>query len=119
VPVFWGEPRRTPVAESSCNPAGSPERIAQVYGLAPPDAENVCAYWTPTTPVNRGDTVVIASGGTLIVSESEIAVDCCPAESVTCKEKVEVPGVVGVPEMVPRARSSVRPAGRAPCTMLH
>jgi hypothetical protein len=39
-------------------------------------------------------------------------------ESVTLAVKLNVPAVVGVPEIVPLAAASVRPAGSAPELML-
>jgi hypothetical protein len=43
--------------------------------------------------------------------------DCvavCAVESVTLAVKLNVPAVVGVPEIDPLAEASVRPAGNAP-----
>jgi hypothetical protein len=39
-------------------------------------------------------------------------------ESVTLAVKLNIPAVVGVPEIVPLAAASVRPAGNAPELML-
>jgi hypothetical protein len=39
-------------------------------------------------------------------------------ESITLTVKLNVPAVVGVPEIVPLAATSVRPAGNAPELML-
>jgi hypothetical protein len=39
-------------------------------------------------------------------------------ESVTLAVRLNVPAVVGVPEIVPLAAASVRPAGKAPELML-
>jgi len=47
--------------------------------------------------------------------------DCvavCAVESVTFAVKLNDPAVVGVPEIVPLAVASVRPAGNAPALML-
>jgi hypothetical protein len=47
--------------------------------------------------------------------------DCvavCAVESVTLAVKLNVPAVVGVPEIDPLAEASVRPAGNAPELML-
>jgi len=70
VPTAFGVPLITPVDVFSDNPAGKlPTEIAQLYGVVPPVAVNVCEYPTPTWPF-ANDVVVIASvDGTIVVED--------------------------------------------------
>ena len=55
-------------APDSVRPAGSvPDVTDHVYGGVPPVAANVCEYAVPTVPFERGDGVVMVSGGGSIV----------------------------------------------------
>jgi hypothetical protein len=64
--------------------------------------------------------VVIASGATVTAIDSETALVCAglPA-SVAVAVKLEVPIVVGVPEIRPVEEERASPAGRAPAVMDH
>jgi hypothetical protein len=74
------------------------------------------AYATPTCPAET-EAVVICTGIGAVptVSENVFVADCAGvAESVTFAMKLNVPVAVGVPEIVPVAADSVKPAGSAP-----
>jgi hypothetical protein len=65
---------------------------------------------------------VICTG---VTAAATVMLNACAAvcavgavESVTFAVKLNVPAVVGVPEIVPLAAASVRPAGNAPELML-
>ena len=69
LPKLAGVPLRTPLA-ANASPAGSvPEASDDEFPPAPPVAESVCEYATPTVPFGS-ELVVMASGGGLIVMES-------------------------------------------------
>jgi hypothetical protein len=53
-----------------------------------------------------------------MLSDCVVACAVGAVESVTLTAKLKVPAVVGVPEIVPLAAASVRPAGNAPELML-
>ncbi len=67
--------------------------------------------------------VVIARGAGLTMMLNALVAVCCGVlASAACTVKLNVPGVVGVPEMTPVLLFSVRPAGRGPVpgvTTLH
>jgi hypothetical protein len=112
VPGADGVPLRTP-AELSVRPDGTaPLLVIQVYGLVPPLAANVTTYGDPAIPAGSGEVVLIVKAGAPIVRLN--ALDFfCPAESWTCTEKFDVPGVDGVPLRTP-AEENVNPDGSAP-----
>jgi hypothetical protein len=71
-----GVPPMTP-APDSVRPAGSvPVVTDHAYGGVPPVAANVCEYAVPTVPFERGDDVVIESGGGSIVTANCFVAVC-------------------------------------------
>ena len=64
----------------------------------------ICTGVTAAATVRLNDFVAVCAVGTV--------------ESVTLAVKVNVPGAVGVPEIVPVAAANVRPAGNAPALKL-
>lgn len=60
--------------------------------------------------------VVTASGETIVMLKGAVA--CCPVVSEACTVKLDVPALVGVPEIVPLA-PRIRPAGSEPAVMDH
>src|SRR5271165_6242107 len=115
LPAAVGVPLIAPVDAFSVNPAGRlPTDIAQLYGVVPPVAANVCEYPTPTCPF-ANDAVVIVSVGDAIVIDSAAVFDTAgTSESVTFTVKFVVPAAVGVPLIAPVDAFSVNPAGRLP-----
>jgi len=77
-------------------------------------ADKFWEYAAPTVPLVRGEAVVIASAGGLIIRENGF-VAVCAKLSVTRTVKSEEPAAVGVPLMVP-PEESVSPAGSDPDT---
>ncbi len=84
--------------------------------MVPPVADRDWLKAVPKVPAVN-EVVVIESGAGLIVIESAL-VAVLATESVTFTVKLEVPAVVGVPEITP-AELSVRPAGRVPDEIDH
>lgn len=115
VPVAVGVPEITPVDVFKVNPAGSdPTEIDQVTGATPPEVCTVAEY--DLFIVDDGnDAVAIASTPLTVMLSDFVAVP--PSASVAVTVKVDVPAVVGVPEMV--APDNVRPAGNVPVVTLH
>lgn len=74
----------------------------------PPVAITVCIYCEPTVPLGS-DAVVIVRGAITTV-KVRVALAEAPVASVTLTEMVDVPWVVGVPEINPVA-SPVRGGG--------
>ncbi len=65
-----------------------------------------------------GKVVVVITGAALIVISKALLL-VAPAKSVTRAVKLEVPAVVGVPEISPVAALSVNPAGSEPVLLDH
>ena len=115
VPAAVGVPLMTPPLDN-VNPAGSaPVGRDHVYGDIPPEAVNVCEYWTPITP-DASETVVIVNDGAMVI-ESCLVSDC-EELSVTRTVKVDVPAAVGSPLIVPPGARD-NPAGREPALIDH
>jgi hypothetical protein len=118
VPVVVGVPEITPALDI-VRPAGSdPELMLQTYPGVPPLALSVALNAVPACALpSAAEAIVSLLAPTLIETT---AVCICPgtALSFTATVKVEVPFVVGVPEITP-ALESVRPAGRLPEGSVH
>ena len=65
----------------------------------------------PIRPLGKVDVVIINGAGAMVICRGAVAV--CAAASVTLAVKLNVPAVVGVPEIWP-AEESVSPPGSAP-----
>lgn len=65
----------------------------------------------PASPVDKLAGAVIASAGLIVMLRLPVAVLAGDSESVTVTEKLKVPAVVGVPEIVPE-ELNVKPGGR-------
>jgi hypothetical protein len=112
-----GIPLITPPADS-VKPAGSvPDVVDHEYGGVPPVAVKLWEYIVPTSPAGKGDAVVIASGGGLIVMENDFVAVCDPL-SATRAVMLAVVAVVGFPLMTPPV-DSANPAGSVPDVMDH
>jgi hypothetical protein len=111
VPSIW------PVAAFKVKPLGrTPERIDQVYGVVPPVADRVVEYIPPTLPAGMEVVDICNAGllGVMFIDKDCVAVCWLGAdESVTSTTKLESPGVVGIPEIVPLAASE-SPKGSDP-----
>jgi hypothetical protein len=115
-PTAVGMPAITPLEERERREGRAPEVIAQVYGGTPPAAASVCEYAAPAMPDGKGEVVVITSGGGLMVSVKVWLAEA--AALVTVTPNVEVPGVVGVPEIRPKEVNEM-PGGSAPEVICH
>jgi hypothetical protein len=111
VPAVVGVPLITPALDT-VSQVGAPV-TDHVYGGVPPVAARLWEYAVPTVPFERGDSVVIASGGGSTVRANGFVV-ICDALSRTWTVKFTVPAVVGVPLISP-AGDSVSQVG-APVT---
>jgi hypothetical protein len=67
----------------------------------------------PTVPPGR-ELVVTESGVTIAIERLAVAVRVGLLESVAFTVKLEVPAVVGVPEMTPVPAARLKPAGNVP-----
>lgn len=113
VPVAVGVPEITPALDS-VSPSGKlPDAIDHVYPGVPPVALRVVVYELPTTPDPRLRERTASPGGTTVMDTWPDAVCTGDPLSFTAMVKVDVPLVVGVPEIAP-ALESVRPAGSVP-----
>jgi hypothetical protein len=113
VPAVVGVPEIVPVEPPSDSPAGSePDTTDQLYGVTPPVAASVCEYATPIWPFGTLVVVITRSGG-ITIDRAFVAVSAGACESVTLTVKLEVPAVVGVPEITPPELKE-SPAGRLP-----
>ena len=54
-----------------------------------------------------------------MIVKDKVAAAMCDFASVTCRVKVVVPLVLGIPEITPEDAFSVRPAGRRPALTDH
>ena len=106
-------------AELMERPGGSPLAL-QLTVPVPPEEPSVALYAEPATALpSVAVVVVIASGtGTIEILSCCVAESGVPAESVTFTVKVELPGAVGVPVMIPPVLSE-SPTGSDPLDMLH
>ena len=94
----------------------APELIVQLNGPTPPvSVRAVDTYAAPASPAVDNDPVeVIVSMPLIVMVRLPVAVwGVGLAESVTMTLKFDVPGAVGLPEIVPPLLS-VKPAGRLP-----
>src|SRR5262249_29642114 len=99
------------------NPGGSPAGDDQVYGVCPPVAINVERNATPTSATVRDAAALSAT--TLIVNCFEsLRVMLSESLDVAVIAKVNEPGAVGVPAIVPSLASD-KPVGRAPSLTFH
>jgi hypothetical protein len=118
VAAVVGVPEITPVLVFSVSPAGSdPAVMLHVYGAVPPTAPSMNEYAVPTMPAGSGDVDVIVSFATIMMLRFAVAV--LLSASVTFTVKLELPAVVGVPDITPVLEFSDNPAGNVPLLMLH
>ena len=111
VPVVVGVPDIVPLVER-VNPVGRlPFAIAQFMGVVPV-AVRVLLYAVPVMP--SGSVVVVMVGGIItafIVMDKAFV--SFPALFVALAVKLNVPAVVGVPDIIPVAESD-KPVGKLP-----
>ena len=114
VPAVVGVPVMLPLA-ANANPAGSaPAVIDQVIGAVPPVDCSAALYVELTIPFGSVVVVMLIVAAVIVMLRLAVAVRF--AASFTCTVKLDVPAVVGVPEIVFPLR--VKPAGRVPAVML-
>ena len=102
-----GVPVIAPVVPFKFKPVGRlPLAIAHVIGVVPV-ALSVWLYALFTVP-SGSETVVIVGGAAMTMLRELVPF---PAEFVALTEKVNVPIVVGVPEITPVVSFKIRPAG--------
>jgi hypothetical protein len=122
VPCVVGVPEITPVEAEIINPAGSaPEITDQKLGRTPPVARIVVEYGVPTTP-EGGFPETTVSGGTgpeIVIVFAAVTVKGTSLESTIWTTKLDVPIMVGVPDITPVDVLNVSPALRAPLVRLH
>ena len=100
VPADDGVPLSIPLLESRSSPGGAaPELTHQRYGGKPPVATIGCEYGEFTTPLGKGEAVLIVSGGLIVKLKVLVAVFV--ALSVTLTPKLNVPAVEVVPLSTP------------------
>jgi hypothetical protein len=120
VPTLVGAPEITPVPAVNDKPGGKlPELMLQVYGVTPPVAARVVEYVVPSVPL--GKLVVVIFNVSVLTVMLRLAVAVCAgfSASLTSTVKLDVPVVVGVPEITPVLAASDSPAGKLPTAMLH
>ena len=118
VPAAVGVPVTVPLPPN-VRPAGNePAEMDHVYGAVPPVTVRFCgAYAAPTVPDESAVAVIVGTDAAAMT----ICSGCVPerfAASVTFTVKLEVPAVVGVPEIVPLL-ASVKPVGSDPALIDH
>src|ERR1700753_660684 len=117
VPVLVGVPLMIPVAGSRARPAGSdPDMTANVSAPVPPVTAICVAYSAPRAPFGSAVAATVrAPGAAMVIEMLSVAVFGVGVElSVAVSVAVNVPAVVGVPEMVPTFGFKVSPPGSAP-----
>ena len=107
VPAVVGVPVIAPVVAFKIKPTGSvPFSTAHIIGVVPV-AASLWLYALFTVPSGR-EAVVIVGGAVMTMLRVFVPF---PAEFVALTEKLNVPIVVGVPEMTPVVSFKLRPAG--------
>ena len=110
VPADVGVPVMAPVVPFKLKPIGNvPLATAHVIGIVPV-ALSVWLYALFTVPSGK-DTVVIVGGAAMTTLRAFVTF---PAEFVALTEKLNVPIVVGVPEITPVFAFKLSPAGSVP-----
>jgi len=119
VPAVVGVPLSVPLPASSVIPGGrEPVATENVYGGTPPDAPNRAGTIGIPAGTEARAGAEMVSGGTFTVRDSEPVVLVAPELSVAEIENVDVPVVVGVPEITPVAGPNESPEGRLPLARL-
>jgi hypothetical protein len=113
-----GVPEMIPVAAARVKPAGSVSiSMLQVIG-AVPVASRVAVYGVLSTPPSN-DVVVMtgepAAAAAMVMESCLVALSALLAALTV---NVELPAVVGMPEITPVAAARVKPAGSEPVSML-
>ena len=115
-PAVVGVPEIAP-ALLRVNPAGRvPVVTLQAAVPTPPVDCNAALYAVPTTPLGT-DAVVMASKALIVMLKDWVAVSWGELESVAVTLKVEVPAVVGEPEIMPEL-PKFNPPGKVPVVKL-
>jgi hypothetical protein len=116
VPALVGVPEITPVV-ARVKPVGNvPLSRLHEIGVSP-DAASTCLYAIYKVPFDNVPVVIIgATGATAIVMDNDFV--SCPLRLLAFMVKVDVPTVVGVPEIAPFA-AKLKPAGNVPLSRLH
>jgi phosphohistidine swiveling domain-containing protein len=118
VPTAVGVPEITPVVPARFKPVGNvPLPIVHVIGVSPV-AASVWLYAVPTVPFGNVAVVIVGaipSPTAVIVMDNGLVL--FPAALVALTVKLDVPAVVGVPEITP-VPARLKPAGNEP-SILH
>jgi hypothetical protein len=111
-----GVPEITPAVERLKPVGNAPESMLHVIGVFPA-AARVWLYAVPTVPF--GNDIVVITG----LPADAIVIENCfvsfPAALVALTVKLNVPVVVGFPEIVPVVSEMPNPAGNVPLSRLH
>ena len=112
VPTEVGVPLIPPVVGLRVSPAGGePAVMDHEYGDVPSTAARLAVYATPTVPLGSVGAVLIVGPGTMLMENDFVSEP--PKLSVTLIPKVNGPGAVGVPLIVP-VPPRVSPPGKTP-----
>src|ERR1700737_1585315 len=115
-----GDPVIAPVPLLSVNPEGRTATVTtHGTGGVPPLDSRVVLYATPTVPFGSVVVVIARGAGLTMMLNALVAVCCGVLASAACTVKLDVPGVVGVPEITPVPLFSDRPTGHVPKVTLH
>ena len=114
MPAVVGVPVIAPVAAFKVRPAGKvPTEIAHVTAGVPPLDCSVALYTELTAPV-ASELLVITSCWTMVRLSAFVTFCWGVPESAAWTVKLDVPAVVGVPEITPVLALRVSPAGSEP-----
>src|ERR1700678_3467324 len=116
-PATVGVPEIWPLVVLNVNPVGKlfAGRLHE-YGGTPTDACTDVEYGVPTVALaNTVEDIVSGVAGLIVtVNCSDVTESGTKALSVNVTAKLYVPGVVGVPTMIPVLRFTLSPGGRQP-----
>jgi hypothetical protein len=109
----------TPLDALRVKPVGRlPDDTVHAYGVVPPVASKLAEYDAPTVPPDKLDVEIERACVAAAIAILSDAVAVLPAASATFTVKVEVPDVVGVPEIAPDEAFKLSPAGSDPLLKL-
>ena len=112
IPTVVGVPEIMPVS-ASVKPVGKDEPVSRVHVMGvSPVAASVWLYAVPAVPLVNVSVVIV--GDVMIVIEKIFLL--FPMSLVALTWNVDVPDVVGVPEITPSVES-VKPVGNVPVSM--
>jgi phosphohistidine swiveling domain-containing protein len=119
VPAVVGVPEITPVVPARLKPAGNVVPPSRLHVGAVPVATRVWLYGVCTSPFANASVVIAgATGAGAIVMDKALV--AFPAALVALTVKVDIPCVVGVPEITPVVPARSKPTGNVvPPSRLH